>query len=207
MLRCDLCPRPCAASRDRADRGDRVHRGAGHARWTQKHPRIHRRLDAQCLRGRRCDDCGVRGQPLGARCHADRLSRSASDRTRRQRAGIPRPAAQARPSGPRTGRQGLARRGHPWTGRGRVHRGRGSGVARHRGCGSAVLRSTDTTTWRLLGVSAVVLVSTSTYAVAHVLAGREPNAPPRGWGTSNGRSRPTARPSSTTWCWEPVRIW
>ena len=39
---------------------------------------------------------------------------------------------------------------------------------------SAVLRSTDTTTGRLLGVSAVVLVSTSTYAVAHVLAGREP---------------------------------
>ena len=42
------------------------------------------------------------------------------------------------------------------------------------GAVAAVLKSTHGTTGRLLGVVAVVLVSASTYVVAHVLAGREP---------------------------------
>ena len=55
------------------------------------------------------------------------------------------------------------------------------------GAVAAVLRSTDGTTGRLLGVAAVVVVSVSTYVVAHVLAGREPErtaaglAALRGW--------------------------
>ncbi|MGZ4470522.1 MAG: GAP family protein [Nocardioidaceae bacterium] len=39
---------------------------------------------------------------------------------------------------------------------------------------AAVLKSTDGTIGRLLGVAAVVVVSVSTFVVAHVLAGREP---------------------------------
>jgi hypothetical protein len=39
---------------------------------------------------------------------------------------------------------------------------------------AAVLESTDGSTARLLGVAAVIVVSVSTYVVAHVLAGREP---------------------------------
>lgn len=42
------------------------------------------------------------------------------------------------------------------------------------GAVAAVLKSTDGTTGRLLGVAAVVVVSVSTYVAAHVLAGREP---------------------------------
>ena len=42
------------------------------------------------------------------------------------------------------------------------------------GAVGAVLKSTNGTTGRLLGVAAVVVVSVSTYVVAHVLAGREP---------------------------------